>query len=62
MMWPGGPESKDIMWFVVFNVTVGLDIPSFEVGENRIQHFCHTKDKQVGMKPEPVQTCESDST
>lgn len=40
-MWLDEPESKDLTCFVVFNVTIGLDLPSSEVSENRIEPFCH---------------------
>lgn len=58
-MWLDEAESSDRTWFVVFNVTIGLDSPSFEVGESRIQPFCHAEDKQIGVKQEPAQTDES---
>lgn len=58
-MWLDEAESSDRAWFVVFNVTIGLDSPSFEVSESRIQPFCHAEDKQIGVKQEPAQTDES---
>lgn len=40
-MWLDERESRDLTCFVVFNVTIGLDPPSSEVSESRIQPFCH---------------------
>ena len=52
-MWLDELESKDLTCFVVFNVAIGLDPPSFEVSENRIQPFCHVQGKQIWIKYEP---------